>query len=186
MCSDTDNHSFQINNSFVFQRKLFVSEKYNYSFTTFISGHILQGKLFVRLQLCCSTHMEFAYYSATTPVGRRDVCCHCGGVGADKDPEMLRRYRIVLPVCEECKHIGIPKRNPIKWSFSLPAEIPKCSHSCTILHLITNTVLRIRPLLLKRCTCVGLTLLELSPDELSFASGRSSDTFVPSSMTIEW
>lgn len=41
----------------------------------FVLGDILQGKVFVRLQMSCQSPIEFPYYSST--VGRVDVCAHC-------------------------------------------------------------------------------------------------------------
>ncbi|XP_041356082.1 uncharacterized protein LOC121373481 [Gigantopelta aegis] len=76
-------------------------------------GHILQGKAFVRLQMCCTTPIEFAYFASSSIV-RKDVCCHCGSFGAERDKDLMQNYRVVLPVCINCKHLGSPKRNPIR------------------------------------------------------------------------
>ena len=61
----------------------------------------------------CRTHVEFAYYAGSQ--GKQDGCAHCGKDGAERDRDLLARYRTVLPVCNECKHTHeIPKRTPIK------------------------------------------------------------------------
>lgn len=76
-------------------------------------GDILQGKVFVRLQMSCQSPIEFPYYSST--VGRVDVCAH-STLPAEKSPEMLKKYKVVLPVCAQCFISGkeIPKRNPVE------------------------------------------------------------------------
>ena len=67
-----------------------------------------------RLQMSCETPVEFAFYASSH--GRGDVCAHCAEVGAEKNPELSRQYRVVLPVCQACINLkkDIPKRNPIK------------------------------------------------------------------------
>ncbi|XP_065943283.1 uncharacterized protein [Magallana gigas] len=77
------------------------------------NGDILQGKVFVRLQMSCQSPIEFPYYSST--VGRVDVCAHCT-LPSEKSQEMLKKYKVVLPVCAQCLISGkeIPKRNPVK------------------------------------------------------------------------
>ncbi|KAL3875452.1 hypothetical protein ACJMK2_033399 [Sinanodonta woodiana] len=91
-------------------------EKYDYTCGSVITpdGDILQGKVFVRLQLSCAVHIEFPYYASN--IGRPDICAHCGVVGAEKSQEMTGRFRTVLPVCQQCLASGkdIPKRNPVK------------------------------------------------------------------------
>ena len=70
-----------------------------------------------RLQMACNTPVEFAYYAENNPINvQKDICCHCANPGAEKDPEMKKKYRIVLPICVNCKNLGkdIKKRNPIK------------------------------------------------------------------------
>ena len=60
--------------------------------------------------------MEYAYYAENTPAKLpKDICCYCAGQKAEKDPDMLKKYRVVLPICTECKSAGKPimKRNPI-------------------------------------------------------------------------
>ncbi|KAL3852275.1 hypothetical protein ACJMK2_015939 [Sinanodonta woodiana] len=93
-------------------------EKYDYTCGSVITldGDILQGKVFVRLQLSCAVHIEFPYYASN--IGRPDICAHCGAIGAEKSQEMTGRFRTVLPVChcQQCLASGkdLPKRNPVK------------------------------------------------------------------------
>lgn len=81
----------------------------------FETGDALQGLVFVRLQLNCVMPIEYTYYSSTA-VTRKDVCCHSAVEGVDRDKELLKQFKIVLPVCEGCKTGGkpIPRRNPLK------------------------------------------------------------------------
>lgn len=67
----------------------------------FVLGDILQGKVFVRLQMSCQSPIEFPYYSST--VGRVDVCAHCT-LPSEKSQEMLKKYKVVLPVCAQCPY----------------------------------------------------------------------------------
>ncbi|WAR01912.1 hypothetical protein MAR_008470 [Mya arenaria] len=81
-----------------------------------IPGDSLEGVVSVRLQMDCSTPIEFPYYAGNNPVAvRKDICCHCGEGGTEIDAALLQKYKTVLPVCRACKLIkDIPKRNPIK------------------------------------------------------------------------
>ena len=78
------------------------------------SGDHLQGTVFVRMQISCQSPIEWTYYSATGNIGRKDICAHCATLGAEKDRELLKQFKIVLPICETCKTNGkdILKRNP--------------------------------------------------------------------------
>ena len=55
----------------------------------------------VRLQLCCASPIEFAYYAST--IGRKDICCHCAKEDVRPDKEVEKNFRIVLPICDDCK-----------------------------------------------------------------------------------
>ncbi|XP_053376613.1 uncharacterized protein LOC123531671 [Mercenaria mercenaria] len=94
-------------------------ERYHYTCGSSITpdGDSLQGIVFVRLQLCCSSPVELPYYSAASQVvGRKDICCYCTEDGV-KDEESLKTYRVLLPLCESCKNLGkkiikrLPKKN---------------------------------------------------------------------------
>ncbi|XP_062596556.1 uncharacterized protein LOC134258011 [Saccostrea cucullata] len=96
-----------------------VLERYMYTCGSLITpdGDSLQGTVFVRLQLACTTPVEIAYYSANA-VARKDVCCFCASsVDIIDDQDLLRKYRVVLPMCRECKSRGknhicrLPKKN---------------------------------------------------------------------------
>lgn len=72
--------------------------------------------VFVRLQMCCTTPIELAYYSATH-ITRKDLCCYCADEEAARDADELRSYRVVLPMCASCVSSGkkiikrLPKKN---------------------------------------------------------------------------
>ena len=59
-----------------------------------ISGDSLQGVVFVRLQLCCTTPVEQAYYAAAS-ITRKDICCYCAEPNSERDPEALLCYPCV-------------------------------------------------------------------------------------------
>ncbi|XP_048753853.2 uncharacterized protein LOC125665239 [Ostrea edulis] len=78
------------------------------------TGDVLHGKVFTRLQLACTSHIEFAYYSSD--VGRKDICAYCVATEIQKDKDLCKNFKVVLPVCDLCrsKKLEVPKRNPIK------------------------------------------------------------------------
>jgi len=47
--------------------------------------------------------------------GQQNICCHCGEAG-EKDKELLKKFKVVLPICAVCHRLGkeTMKRNPIK------------------------------------------------------------------------
>lgn len=81
------------------------------------AGHILEGVISIRLQMDCTTPIEFPFYADKNVVSvRKDTCCHCAEVGAERDKELLKKYQVVLPVCQMCIRRGkqAPKRTPNK------------------------------------------------------------------------
>ncbi|CAC5366714.1 unnamed protein product [Mytilus coruscus] len=91
-------------------------DKYDYTCGAILApeGDVLHGKVFVRLQMACTTHIEFSYYGSS--VGRVDICAQCASPDTTKDPELLKKFKIVLPVCKACVHGNkeVPKTNPKK------------------------------------------------------------------------
>lgn len=87
----------------------------NFFFFVINTGHVLQGKVFVKLQLNCQSPIEFSYYSSGIN-GKLDLCCYCKAEGVQQDKELKKQFRVVLPVCQTCldNHKPILKRNPIK------------------------------------------------------------------------
>lgn len=81
----------------------------------FVLGDVLHGKVFVRLQLNCTMHMEFAYYAEAAKGTRKDLC-YCASADVQKDQNLLKKFRMVLPVCVNChkKGLEVPRRNPMK------------------------------------------------------------------------
>ncbi|XP_076079853.1 uncharacterized protein LOC143049956 [Mytilus galloprovincialis] len=55
------------------------------------TGDVLHGKAFVRLQMSCTTHIEFAYYCSS--VGKLDLCAQCVSPDTTKDPELLKKFK---------------------------------------------------------------------------------------------
>ncbi|XP_048764718.1 uncharacterized protein LOC130046902 [Ostrea edulis] len=92
------------------------TDKYDYTCGAILApeGDVLHGKVFTRLQLACTSHIEFAYYSSD--VGRKDMCAYCVATEIQKDKDLCKNFKVVLPVCDLCrsKKLEVPKRNPIK------------------------------------------------------------------------
>jgi hypothetical protein len=61
---------------------LFTSRYDNYFV---ISGHILQGKVFIKVQINCQSPIEWAYYASS--IGKPNVCCYCAAEGIQQDNE---------------------------------------------------------------------------------------------------
>ncbi|XP_033730159.1 uncharacterized protein LOC117319474 [Pecten maximus] len=97
-----------------------IKDRYNYTCGSLITpeGDSLHGTVFVRLQLCCTTPIEMAYYSAPAAIGRKDLCCYCASFEeTERDPEALKTFRVVLPLCKPCKTAGkaVIRRQPKKF-----------------------------------------------------------------------
>ncbi|VDI28053.1 Hypothetical predicted protein [Mytilus galloprovincialis] len=77
-------------------------DKYYYTCGAILppEGDVLHGKAFERLQMSCTTHIEFAYYGSS--VGRLYLCVQCPSPDTTTDPELLKKFKIVLPVCKAC------------------------------------------------------------------------------------
>ena len=77
------------------------------------TGQPLFGEVFVRLQLSCQKPIEFAYYASA--IGRKGKCCYCGADGGEKEKDLLKKHKVVLPRCKECEEKRKPvlKRNPL-------------------------------------------------------------------------
>ncbi|XP_052092776.1 uncharacterized protein LOC127729151 [Mytilus californianus] len=84
-----------------------ILEKYDYT-----CGSVITPDVFVRLQMFCSTHNEFPFYSSS--IGRTDICCHCTSPNAGKDENAFKTHRVVLSCCQTCLPKGITKRMPKK------------------------------------------------------------------------
>ena len=89
-----------------------------YTISSFkFAGNPLHRTVFARLQLSCQKSIEFPYF--TSWLGRKDKCCHCAMDKAKRVKDLLKKFKVVLPICTdtECKEKGLPimKRNPFKW-----------------------------------------------------------------------
>ena len=57
--------------------------------------------LYVRVGLECNLPIETAYYSSNLSLPC--ICYYCGSFNAERDPELLRIFRSMTPLCRECK-----------------------------------------------------------------------------------
>ena len=76
----------------------------------------LWGTVFTRLELSCSSPMEYMYYGAPKLNVRKDLCSHCATPRAVIDEELKKVYKTVLPICSHCKSRGkeVVKKGQIK------------------------------------------------------------------------
>ena len=66
----------------------------------FPSDHELHQTVYVRTSIECNSPIEAAYYSYSHfPL----ICYYCGGFNAERDPELLNKFRSVTPMCSYCK-----------------------------------------------------------------------------------
>ena len=55
----------------------------------------------VRPNLLCGMHVEIPYYG-NGDLRRSDICSHCGGINAEINSELKKKYKTVLPICDNC------------------------------------------------------------------------------------
>ncbi|CAC5376627.1 unnamed protein product [Mytilus coruscus] len=94
-------------------------EKHDYTCGCIIvpEDDTLHGIVHTRLQMECRTPVEFSYYADNTPIRlQKDICCYCASPNSEKDAEEVAKFKVVLPICNDCKNSGKPiiKRNPKK------------------------------------------------------------------------
>ena len=72
--------------------------------------HPLQGKAFMRSQLTCTDSVERSYY--TCKLARPKICHNCGTDEQDlsEEPLLTKKFRQVLPSCNNCREAGIPSK----------------------------------------------------------------------------
>ena len=58
-------------------------------------------EVFVNLTLRCQEHVEFAYYCMLV-LKMAEVCCSRAGAEAMRDPKLLQKWKVVLPMCDMC------------------------------------------------------------------------------------
>ena len=56
--------------------------------------------MFVRLQLSCQSPVEFPYYASG--IRQPDICAHRAAPDYQQDKELLKRFRVILPVYNLC------------------------------------------------------------------------------------
>ena len=54
----------------------------------------------LRPNLQCAMHIEISYYGSD--IGRKDLCSHCAMEGGIVDAELKKRFKTVLPICDQC------------------------------------------------------------------------------------
>ena len=70
-------------------------------------GHPLHGKVFTRIEMTCESYIELAFYSTTNNIGNKpSLCCFCATDNTPRDPDLIRKYKTVLPICVQCKLDG--------------------------------------------------------------------------------
>lgn len=72
---------------------------------------ILNGLVFTRLALTCSSIIEIQYYTADKLNFNRSLCCYCGVSGTEVSAEDRKLYKTCLPICNACVEVG---RKPIR------------------------------------------------------------------------
>lgn len=60
--------------------------------------------VFVRQKLTCAYPIETPFYGS--PFAKLDICTFCTNDNGNIDVNLKRRYKTVLPVCEDCKIQG--------------------------------------------------------------------------------
>ena len=86
-----------------------VIRKYDYVCGCLITPDVsmLSGSVFTRLEMHCKIMKITA---------QKDLCCHCNKQGAQKDRELKKLFKTVLPICDGCRaeNKKVYKRGPIK------------------------------------------------------------------------
>lgn len=54
----------------------------------------------LRPNLQCAMQIEISYYGSD--IGRKDLCSHCAMEGGIVDAELKKRFKTVLPICDQC------------------------------------------------------------------------------------
>ena len=49
---------------------------------------------------------EIPYYSNNADLGRKDIYSHCGGIDAQVNMELKKKFKTVLPICNDCLQNG--------------------------------------------------------------------------------
>lgn len=60
--------------------------------------------IMTRTDITCQSPVELQYYSSG--LGLADLCAHCGFNSGQVSTDLLKRYKTVLPLCDECKDSG--------------------------------------------------------------------------------
>lgn len=51
--------------------------------------------------LRCADHVEYSYYAC--PWKLPEICCYWAAADAVRDPELLPKFKVVLPTCDLCR-----------------------------------------------------------------------------------
>lgn len=60
--------------------------------------------IMTRTDITCQSPVELQYFSSG--LGLADLCPHCGLNLGQVSTYLLKRYKTVLPLCDECKDLG--------------------------------------------------------------------------------
>ena len=66
--------------------------------------HVLASVAITRDILTCASPLEIPFYTAR--IGRNDLCGICGVEESFINEALKRKYKTVLPICEECESAG--------------------------------------------------------------------------------
>ena len=75
----------------------------------FPADHEFYKTVYVKTKLDCNSPMETPYYSCTA-LPMPQICHYCATPNAERDPELLKSYHSVMPVCADCK-----TKPPVTW-----------------------------------------------------------------------
>lgn len=66
----------------------------------FSSEDPIYNKVYVRRNLECESPIEFAYFSSNLSLPL--VCFYCGCFNATRNKDLLKKFKSVMPLCEDC------------------------------------------------------------------------------------
>ena len=79
----------------------YILHKYSFFCWCMITPDIscLSGTVFNRLELMCSSPMEWGFYAGTKISIQKDICCYCIRKDLQADKELKKQLKTVLPLC---------------------------------------------------------------------------------------
>ena len=85
-----------------------IIKKFDYICGCVISpdSSFLRGTIFSRLELHCKAPIEAMFYGAPKITKRKDMCAYCAKKECSPDKELKKRFKTVVPICDQCKAKG--------------------------------------------------------------------------------